>query len=176
MVACRPAFDPAVLDDPRYSRGRDYETGREIIPRVFSFGEYTFIAGYSDTGATLGCYHLDKEMLFWEREDGFFDTIYKANFNNDGIPDFLIRYAFEDHSELSALVSRTRLSFVEKDLGGGPFNCFAGPDTIEKMEAAVILDVNQDGKDEVLINTVRINGRRLPLNCSDTVFVDGRNE
>lgn len=174
LTACT-SFDTRVLDDPKYLSGKEYGTNKKIQPKVLQFGDYIFVCGYSNKGPSLGAYYKNKELHYETGGDGYwYDTIYKANFNNDNISDFIISYQMEDYWILTALVSKTKDEFQIKELGD-PFDdtyCLVGYDTLKNIQFITTADINNDNKDEVLINMVTINNRRFGIACSDTLYVD----
>lgn len=170
------SFDKNIIDNPKYSSGKEYGTNKKISPKVLSYDDYTFVLGYSDKGSSMGCYYKNKELLYHTGGDGFYDTIYKANFNNDDITDFLVVYSMEDYSVLSALISISKDSYIEKEIGD-PFGntyCLVGEDTLKTIQYITIKDINNDKKDEVLINMATINNKLIGIYCSDTIYVDNK--
>lgn len=175
LISCG-SFDSKVLEDSKYSSGREYETCKKVSPKLFRFDNYTFVAGYSnDSGnSTLGLYFKDKEILFQKSSDGFYDTVITANLNNDGVPDFLVIYCYEDGCELSALISKSKTAFANKRLRDdiSEIYCSATRDTMQHLQPLLIKDINNDGKDEIIVNLAKFNNQLIANSCTDTVYAD----
>lgn len=173
LTSCT-TFETKILDDPKYASGKEYGTNKKIEPRIFKFDNYTFVTGYSDSAATLGLYHKDRIILFETSVDGYFDTIVKANFNNDNIPDFIIENAFEDGSSLYALTSIAQDIYKVKNISDNYWGvyCIEQGDTLQNLQPLILADLDKNGSDEVLINMVKIDNKLIGIRCSDTVFVD----
>ncbi len=127
----------------------------------------------NDSGiASLGLYYENKEILYETAPDGLYDTVMIANLNNDGIPDFLIEYAFEDGATLLGLLSKTKTLFIERQLRDEISDYYCGDigDTSNYIIPLIISDVNHDGKDEVIINSVKMNGKSFGISCTDTIY------
>jgi len=172
--SCNSSFDEKVLNDPKFASGREYETHKIIQPTVLHFDNYTFVEGNDTSSSTLGLFYGNKEIFLSKHSDGMFDTIMKANLNNDGVPDFLVEYAFEDGATLLGLLSKTKTSFVEKQLSGEISDYYCGDigDTSNYIIPLIISDINHDGKDEVIINAVKMNGKLFGIACTDTIYAD----
>jgi hypothetical protein len=170
------SFNPKVLDDPKFASGREFETGKKIIPEVFHFNNYTFVTGYSnDSGnSSLALYFRDKEIYYEKTTDGSYGSVMAANLNNDYVQDFLIEYCYEDGCDLFALISKSRNTFFKKELNVETtgMNCDLGGDSLQYLQDLIIKDVNNDGKDEIIVNLLKINNKVVATPCTDTVFVD----
>lgn len=172
----RAQFDTTVVNGKRFAGGYEYETRKPIKPRTFPFDNYTFVTGFpNDSGITsLGLYYGSKEILYETAPDGFYDTVMIANLNNDGIPDFLASYAYEDGASLSGLISNSKINYTKKGLfdeWSGTY-CGVGGDTLRYTLPLQIRDINHDGKDDIIANLIRINNEILSISCTDTVFAD----
>jgi hypothetical protein len=168
-------FDSKVLNDPKYASGREYETHKIIQPKELHFGNYTFVEGNDTASSTLGLFYRSKEIFFSKHsEEGSFDTIMQANLNNDGVPDFLVEYVFEDGATLLGLLSKTQTSYVEKQLSAEISDYYCGEigDTSGYIQPIIISDINNDGKEEVIINAVKMNGKIFGIACTDTIYAD----
>ena len=168
------SFDEKVLNDPRFASGREYETNKVIQPKTIHFDNYTFVEGNDTVSSTLGLFYGNKEVFLSRHSDGMFDTIMRANLNNDGVPDFLVEYVFEDGATLLGILSRTQTSFIEKQLSQEISDYYCGDigDTSNYIIPLIISDINHDGKDEVIINSVRMNNKVFGIACTDTIYAD----
>ena len=171
---CNSSFDEKVLNDPKFTSGREYETNKLIQPKVFHFENYTLVEGNCSTSSTLGLFYENKEIYLSKHSDGMFDTLMQANLNNDGIPDFLVEYAFEDGATLLALLSKSKTIFIEKELSNEISSYYCGDigDTSNYIIPLTISDINHDGKDEVIINLVKMNDTVFGIACTDTIYAD----
>jgi hypothetical protein len=162
------------MNDPKYASGIEYETKEPIIPKVTEIDNYTFVSGYSETAATLGMYYKNKLINFWTSTDGYFDTIIKVNLNNDKISDFLFENAFEDGSTLFALISQTKTDFTEKKVSDN-YNetyCIEGGDTLNNLQPLTIKDLNNNGKNEIILNLIKLKDELISISCTDTFYID----
>lgn len=173
LISCN-SFDTAVINDPKYSGGVEYGTGKPISPNVFKFDEYTFVSGFSDKGGTVGAYYGDKEIFFRQSQDGFYDTVMLVNLNNDNIPDFLIENMYEDGSVIYALISQSRKHFIEELVTDnyGEVYCLEGGDTLQYLQPLLIQDINEDNQPEILINHAKMKDKLFSISCSDTFWVN----
>jgi hypothetical protein len=172
--SCSSNFDAKILNDPKFASGWEYETQKIIPPTVLHFGNYTFVEGNNTSSSTLGLFYGNKEIFLSKHSDGMFDTIMKANLNNDGVPDFLVEYVFEDGATLLGLLSKTPTAFEEKQLSEEISDYYCGDlgDTSNYIIPLIISDINHDGKDEVIINSVKMNDRVFGIACTDTIYPD----
>ncbi len=175
FISCN-SFNESVLNDTKYSSGIDFVTHKKIAPKVFYFDEYTFVSGINDSSqSTIGLYFKNKEINFLTHSDGMYDTLIKANFNNDGVPDFLIIYTFEGgQQEIIALMSKSKSQFAEISLGetlSGDYDEIGG-DTLEYKIPWTIKDINNDGKDEIVMNLVKMNNKEFTIPSTDTIYPD----
>lgn len=173
LFACN-SVDRPVTDDPKYASGIDSVTKELIEPKVTVFEDYQFISGYSDTAATLGMYFKNRQINSWTSVDGFFDTIMKVNLNNDNLPDFIFENAFEDGSTLYALISGTNTAFEEKKVSDNYHGvyCIESWDTLKHLQPLIIKDINNNGKNEILVNLVKLNNKFFAISCTDTFYID----
>ena len=171
--SCNSSFDKKVLTDPKFASGREYGTNKIIQPKLFHFDNYTFVEGNDTASSTLGLFYGNKEIFLSKHSDGMFDTILQANLNNDGIPDFLVEYVFEDGATLLGLLSKTQTSFIERQLKDEISDYYCGEigEMSNYIIPLIISDVNHDGIDEVIINSVKMNGKVFGVACTDTIYV-----
>jgi hypothetical protein len=170
--SCNTSFDDKVLNDSKFASGRQYETHKSIVPKVFHFDNYAFVEGNDTTSSTLGLFYGNKEILLSKHSDGVFDTIMQANLNSDGVPDFLVEYAFEDGATLLAFLSKSKTTFIEKELSSEISDYYCGDigDTSNYIVPLTISDIDHDGKDEVIINSVKMNSKVFAIACTDTIY------
>ena len=110
-------FDYTVLNDNRFVGGFEYETQKKIKPKILHFENYTFVIGVdSSQNSSLVFYYGNKEIFSPSHSDGAYDTVMFANLNNDGIPDFLVSYQFEDGATLYGYISSSTTTFKEVTL------------------------------------------------------------
>jgi len=173
FIACN-RFDEKVVQDIRFSGGREYETGKPIKPQIITVDKYTFIFGYSAKSgrASCGLYLGNKEIFYNEGSDGFFDKVMTANLNNDGIQDFLISFVYEDGAELYGLTSKSETKFSQRLLIEECYNtyCAESDDTLRHLLPLQIKDINNDHKDDIIANLVSINGKVFAISCTDTAY------
>lgn len=173
LFSCN-SFDSKILGDVRYTGGQVYGTNERIKPRSFRFNDYTFVTGSTtDSGkSSLGLYNGDKEIYYETSNDGVYDTIIKVNLNSDGILDFLISYQYEDGATLFGMVSQSANRFSMKQLieDWSDTRCIIGVDTLKHILPLQIKDLNNDGKDDLIINLVIINNHAFSIPCTDTVI------
>jgi hypothetical protein len=169
-------LDLKVLEDPRFASGHDFVTHKPIRPKLFQFDSYTFISGFSnDSGnASLGLFYEGTEIFYETSSDGFYDTVIVANLNSDGIPDFLVSFAYEDGASLTGLLSSSKTTFSSKKLFDewSEIYCIESSDTLMNILPLQIADINMDGKDDLIVNLVKINETVLSISCTDTVIAD----
>lgn len=168
-------FDSSILVLPEYASGREYESKKPITPKVFHFDQYTFVMGFDSLqNSSLGLYSGNQKILSLKHSDGEYDTVMVANLNNDDIPDFLISYQFEDGATLFGLLSKSKTKFKEIKLldEWQETYCIESGDTLQYIQPLQIRDVNNDGKDDIISNLVKINNRVFAIRCTDTIFAD----
>ena len=161
------------MNDSRFNGGHDYVTGKLIAPKIYRFSNYSFVTGYpNDSGnSTLGMYYENKEIYFEKTQDGTYDTVMKANFNNDGIPDFIVIYSYEDGADIYGIFSITNSTFSEKYLGSDvESSCVTEGDTMRHLQPLQIRDINNDGKDEIIVNLLKYDNTLLGFQCTDTIY------
>ncbi len=127
-------FDFTVLNDNRFAGGFEYETLKKIKPKTLHFENYTFVIGFdSSQNSSLVLYYGNKEIYSPKHYDGVYDTVMLANLNNDGIPDFLVSYQFEDGATLYGYISRSTAIFKEIIVFDEwqETYCFVGGDTLK---------------------------------------------
>jgi len=147
-----------------------------MLRHVFHFDNYTCISGATDSCCAYLALFLDRKEVFYKKLDsseGLFDTVMTANLNNDGVPDFIIICNWEDGSDLSALISKSKTSFTEKQFGDiSEIYCTATGDTIQHLQPLLIKDINNDGKDEIIVNLAKYNDLLIANSCTDTIYAD----
>jgi len=173
LTSCN-SFDTKVLNDQKSLAGQPFETNKIIQSSAPHFGDYTFVKQNSASSSTLKLFYRDKEIFLSKHSDGMFDTIIKANLNNDRIPDFLVVYSFEDGAMLFGLLSKTQTSFEEKQLSEEISSYYCGEigDTSNYIQELTIADIDRDGKDEIIVNAVKMNGKLFGIACTDTIHAD----
>jgi hypothetical protein len=169
-------LDLKVLEDPRFASGHDFVTRKPIRPKIFKFDNYTFVSGFPNdsVSASLGLFYNETEIFYETSYDGFYDTVMIANLNMDGTPDFLVSFAYEDGASLFGLLSSSKTTFSIKNLFDewSDVYCLEGGDTLMKIIPLQIVDLNNDGKDDLIVNLVKINETVLSISCTDTVIAD----
>lgn len=171
LIACNPQIKQDKANDTHFAGGKEYGTGKLIKPKVFEFGEYSFICGYSDTAASLAGYYKDKEFIFKTNVDGYFDSVAKVDIGNDTFPDFLVFINYEDGTDLVALTSMTNGQFGEVQVGEcSDTYCILNGDTMKSLQPPILLDIDGDGKKEIILRTAKINNRLISTSCSDTFY------
>jgi hypothetical protein len=167
-------FETNLLKDPRFIGGQEFETRKLIPPKIFHFNNYLFVTGNTNNGgnSSLGLFFNNTEIHYETSQDGFYDTIFTANINNDGIPDFLVSYAYEDGATLHGLLSHSATDFSSVKLFDEWYetNCIESGDTIQNLLPLQIRDIDGDIRDDIIVNLVQIGGRRFAISCTDTVF------
>ena len=174
FVSCQ-SFDKKILQEERFSSGIEYGTNKKIPAKYFQKDDYTIVTGYSTKSATMGLFRDNKEILFKTCIDGSFDTIMTENLNNDRIPDFLIGEKYEDGTTLYALISKTKDEFSVKkitDNFDGYFcDASASNDTLKFIQPLTFIDT-KDGKKEILVNYIKMNGKLFKIACSEEFKVE----
>lgn len=165
------SLDRQLLNDSRFSSGREYETQEKIKPKLFHSGSYTLIIGFDETNrATLGLYLGQRELLYQTNEDGSFDTVVVANLNGDDIDEFVIRCSYEDGPSLLALTSASQTAFKLNLLRLELKDCEVGSDTSQHILPLQIADINKDGRDDILINSIKFENKATAISCTDTIL------
>ncbi len=169
-------LDRKVLTDPRFCGGYDFVTRKPIPIKLFRFNDYTAVSGYTSDRArsSLGLFYKGKEIYYESSADGYYDTVLQANFNGDEIPDFLVSYTYEDGASWYGLLSSSTTTFSTKHLldDWSDMYCLEGVDTLMKIEPLQLVDLNGDGKDDLIVNLVKINETVLAISCTDTVLAE----
>lgn len=174
FVSCQ-SFDKKILQEERFSSGIEYGTNKKISAKYLQKDDYTIVTGYSTKSATMGLFRDNKEILFKTCIDGSFDTIMTENLNKDRIPDFLIGEKYEDGTTLYAFISKTKDEFsvkkVTDNFEGYYCDASASNDTLKYMQPLTFIET-KDGKKEILVNYIKMNGKLFKIACSEKFNVE----
>lgn len=169
-------LDLKVSTDPRFVSGYDFETRKPIRPGLFQFNDYTFVCGYSSDSvrSSLGLFYRGTEIFYESSADGFYDTVMQANLNGDEVPDFLVSFTYDDGASLFGLLSSSTTTYSIKHLftDWSEVYCLEGADTLMNILPLQLVDLNADGKDDLIVNLVKMNETVVAISCTDTVFAE----
>ena len=175
LTGCN-SFDRKVLDDPKYASGHIFGTNTKICPRSFQFDNYIFVTGFpNDSGsASFGLYKGRREIYFETSSDGVYDTVLQANLNKDGVRDFIVVYEFEDGASVFGLLSKSNATFSRKEIVDhlNDSRCDVYSDTSGKTHPLIVKDVDNDGIDEIITNSLHGQNGMVAISCTDTVFIN----
>jgi hypothetical protein len=142
--------------------------------KVFTFSNYKFqvAKASAEKNASLGLFFNGEEVYYEESADGYYDTIMPATFNNDSVPDFIVSFTFDSGATLYAMVSQSLTKFKMHNLVGhwNDLYCDNEEDTLVHLVPIKIIDLNKDGTDEVILNSIKMNGEIFSIECTDTVY------
>jgi hypothetical protein len=173
LPSCRPD-DSDLINDPKFSGGREYGTDKPIAAKVYKFGDYSIITGSRSDSAisSLGIFFKNREIYYENSSDGVYDTIFDLNLNNDEIPDFAVSYKFEDGASLNGLLSGPNRQYFKKRIFSEwtEVHCLENIDTLKGILPLQVRDIDGDGITDFVSNSVSLNGHTFAISCTDTVF------
>jgi len=144
-------------------------TAQVPASQEFLIETYSIHIVQTDSGSTVTARKDDGLVFFLHSTDGFMDAIERVELNSDGLPDFFVKEKFCDQTGLIAIVSRTAYTFDKyyiADIHEADY-CLDFQDKNRKdME---LEDLNDDGYMEILFNHLLQEGKRIAVECSDTV-------
>jgi hypothetical protein len=145
--------------------------GQKVI-KEFDNQNYTTRITSVDTALVICTYYDSKKVFEFITYDGSVDTVLTAEFNGDGIPDFVIEDRYCDGSEIIGYISEHNQVFkkvlIYTSAAGEECDDLSSIDQ-ENFVYMKFEDVNSDGNQEVLMNHMQIDGELKAFSCSDTI-------
>ncbi len=142
--------------------------GQNLVTHIYYFGDYRLETGYCDYYSKLEVFHKDKSVTkFCNGEGGGYILADTLNLNNDNRPDFICSHMQEDgYSYIVLLVSENETyRFVDPDIYCSDLITreIVHPEDDEYLKEFAVVDVDSDGKPEVLLNVLEKDGQIVPL-------------
>ncbi len=121
-------------------------------------------------------YLRNKEVGFWLKQDGFYDTLFQVDFMHNGQLSFLYTYLYEDGGSLY-LLRKNENGTYQDELITEEMHLFYCEENlvIDSVRDFLIYNVNGDTVDEILINPMVYNGKVSGTNCTDTFYFNPKN-
>jgi hypothetical protein len=138
------------------------------VTHTYNYGDYRLETGYCDYNSKLEVFHKDKSVTkFCNGEGGGYILADTLNLNNDNRPDFICSHMQEDgYSYIVLLVSENETyRFVDPDIYCSDLITreIVHPEDDEYLKEFAVVDVDSDGKPEVLLNVLEKDGQIVPL-------------
>lgn len=149
------------------------------VTHTYNFGDYRLETGYCDYYSKLEVFYKDKSVAkVCNGEGGGYILADSLNLNNDGQPDFVCSHKQEDgYSYIVFLVSQKGgYRFVDPDIYCSDLimRGIENPEDYNYHKEFAVVDIDSDGKPEVLLNVLEKNGKlaSLPSRGTDTLSYD----
>jgi|GEM_PF-4544066 len=121
---------------------------------VQNYGDYTIETGFCGQRAGINIYKKQQPIYSLCFGDGYYSHIDTYTLNNDGIPDFIYVFSFEDYSFLGTLVSSPDTPYYKNiDLDYEIMDCIAEKSRnydIHEIHDMAFVDTDGDGDKEIL--------------------------
>jgi len=143
------------------------------VTYTYNFGDYRLETGYCDYYSKLEVFYKDKRVTkFCNGEGGGYILVDTLNLNNDGLPDFICSHKQEDgYSYIVFLVSQNEgYRFVDPEIYCSDLiiQGIVNSEDYNYLKEFAVMDVDSDGKPEVLLNVLEKNGQLVSLSSRGT--------
>lgn len=145
--------------------------------KTYRFGDYTVQTGFCDYTSKIEIHYKDSLISkYCVGEGGGYSQVDTINLNNDNIPDFICSHSQEDgYFYIELMVSNNRYSYKKIDVDwefNDPYiyqDQFSNTD-YQKLVDFRLIDIDSDGKTDVLFNILDDGGKLRAIKGTDTVY------
>jgi hypothetical protein len=143
--------------------------------KTYKFGDYTVHTDYRKASIRIS---RGSQTIYYDGSgDGAgYEYIDTMTLNADNVPDFVFVYPMEEYAVIGLLVSIPTKPFYKSIDLADLFDPYDYDTTIRRAKDAtlkelVLVDVNKDGKRDLLTNVLKKNGKLYPIkNWTDTFY------
>lgn len=144
---------------------------QDNIKSKYDFSPYELHTGYCNYQPLIELYKGKSQIFRNCGGDGEYKFVDTLNINDDNYPDFLLMMLSDDYFTVYSLISEgeSKYSLIRyKDFSYGDIYCNIDSKQIKYIH---LLDVDNDGRKDVLINVIvdKQSGKLKNTNCTDTL-------